>query len=381
MASVRAPEAGRLGWIDAVRGACVLAVVLFHVTAWHVLTLDLAPVADRTWSVVNGYLGSLRMPLLLAVSGLLASRRILQGWRSPDSAERAASSYYLYVVWLAVYVAVYAVLGDPRLPHSIDGPGEAAAQLVWPQTPLWYVFALAVYVVVLTSLSRVAPWLVLTGLAVVSVLCQAAGWDPGLAAKVPELAFFFAVGVYGRTPLARFAERLDRRRTAVALIGAAATVAAGPVVPDGVPHAVLVLVRGVAFLLLGVAVVTLLIRWRPLGRAGSWIGRRTLPVYVLHAPLLLVMVAVAGREPTTALAGPLANPAVALAYPLVVTAVLVALTLLVHRLLLRLHCTALFAMPGSWVTAVRSTHARLTAAPATTGPEASRLPTGRRQPG
>jgi uncharacterized membrane protein YcfT len=124
MASVRAPEAGRLGWIDAVRGACVLAVVLFHATAWHVLTLDLAPVADRTWSVVNGYLGSLRMPLLLAVSGLLASRRILQGSRSPDSAERAASSYYLYVVWLAVYVAVYAVLGDPGCRTPSTGPGR-----------------------------------------------------------------------------------------------------------------------------------------------------------------------------------------------------------------------------------------------------------------
>jgi len=350
----------RLGWVDAVRGACVLAVVLFHVTAWHVLPLDLPPLADRTWSVVNSYLGSLRMPLLLAVSGLLASRRILAGWRSSAAAERAASSYYLYLVWLAVYAVLYAVLDHPWLPHSIDGAGEAALEVVWPQTPLWYVFALAVYVVVLTSLSRVPPAVVLGGLAVVSVVFQVGDWDLGLAAKVPELAFFFAVGVHGRARLGDFAERLDHRRGAGALAAVLASVAAGRVLPsDGVLHALLVLVRGVSFLLLGVAVVVVLVRWRPAARAGSWIGQQTLPVYVLHVPLLLVLVSVLGPDPSPRLGGLLSNTVVALGYPLVLTAVLVALTLLLHRLLLRLHARALFGMPESWTLAVRRAHGRL----------------------
>lgn len=359
MTSVRPPGATRLGWVDAVRAACVLAVVLFHVTSWHALALELPPVADRTWTVVDGYLGPMRMPLLLAVSGLLAGRRISLGWRSPSAAERAASSYYLYLVWLAVYVALYAALDavlDARwLPHAINGPGEAVVELVWPQTPLWYVFALALYVLVLTSLSRVPPWAVLTGLAVVSVASQLGDWDVGLVEKIPDLAFFFGVGVYGRTPLSRFAEHLDWRRTAAALAAAVTTVAAGSVLPAGAPHAALVLARGVAFLLLGVAAVVLLIRWSPLARSGSWIGQHTLPIYVLHVPLLLVLLAVVGREPT--LPGPLANPAIALAYPVIVTAVLVGLTLVLHRTLLRLRCDALFAMPSSWTAALRRAHA------------------------
>jgi uncharacterized membrane protein YcfT len=359
MTSVRPAAPNRLAWIDAVRGACVAVVVLFHVTAWHVLPLGLPPLADSAWSVVNGYLGSLRMPLLLAVSGLLASRRVLQGWGSSSAAERAASSYYLYVVWLTVYAVVYAVLDSPWLPHSIDGVGEAAVELVWPQTPLWYVFALAVYVLVLTSLSRVRPWLVLAGLAIISIVVQVGDWDVGLAVKVPELAFFFAVGVYGRVGLGRFAEQLDWRRAAVAGGAAAATVLVGPIVPDGVLHAVLVLIRGLAFLLLGVAVLVALLRWRPLARAGSWLGQRTLPVYVLHVPLLLLAITVLGRSAEPPVDGLLSNTPVALGYPLVLTAVLIALTLLLHQLLLRLHAGALFAMPTSWTGAVRRAHARL----------------------
>jgi surface polysaccharide O-acyltransferase-like enzyme len=351
----------RLAWVDAVRGACVLAVVLFHVTAWYVLTLDLPPVADRVWTVVNGYLGSLRMPLLLAVSGLLTSRRVLAGWRSPAAAERAAASYYLYAVWLAVYAVVYAVtdasLGNPRLPHEIDGFDDALLQLVWPQTPLWYVFALAVYVLVLTTLRPLPPAVVLVVLAVLSVVCRVTDLQLGSAEKIPELAFFFAAGVYGREPLRRFAEDLGWRRVAGSGAFAAVTVAAGPVLDQPVARDLLFLVRGVAFLLLGVAVVVLAIRWRPLERWGTSIGQQTLPVYVLHVPLLLIGIALVGTGAHDAPPALLRSPVVALATPLVLTAVIVVLALLLHRLLLHLRAEALFGIPASWTAAVTRAHA------------------------
>jgi fucose 4-O-acetylase-like acetyltransferase len=109
-----------------------------------------------------------------------------------------------------------------------------------------------------------------------------------------------------------------------------------------------------------VAVVVLLVRWRPLARAGSWIGQRTLPVYVLHIPLLLVLLATLGRDPQPRLGGLLSNTAVALACPLVLTALLIGVTLLLHRVLLGLPAGALFTMPASWIRAVHRAHARLT---------------------
>jgi surface polysaccharide O-acyltransferase-like enzyme len=348
------PSPARLVWVDTVRGACVLAVVLFHVTAWYVLNMDLPLAADRVWSVVNSYLGSLRMPLLLAVSGLLASRRVLAGWRSPSAAERVAASYYLYAVWLAVYAVVYALLDKPRLPHHIDGPGDAFFQLVWPQTPLWYVFALAVYVLVLTTLRPLPPVVVLGGLAALSVVCRVTDLQLGSAEKIPELAVFFAAGVYGRDLLRRFAQDLGWRRVAGSVAFAAVTVAAGPVLDQPVVRDLLFLARGVAFLLLGVAVVVLAIRWQPVARWGSSLGQQTLPVYVLHVPLLLAGIALIGTDAPSAV---LRSPAVALATPLVLTAVLVVLTLLLHRLLLLLRAEALFGMPASWTAAVTRVHA------------------------
>ena len=90
------PTRARLGWIDAARGSCVLAVVLFHVISWHLPALDVAPGAERVLEPVTSYLGSLRMPLLLAVSGMLAGPRVMAGFRRsgarmPFAAERTGN--------------------------------------------------------------------------------------------------------------------------------------------------------------------------------------------------------------------------------------------------------------------------------------------------
>ena len=131
------PTAARVGWIDGARGACVLAVVLFHVIAWHLADLAVAPGAARIWDPVTSYLGSLRMPLLLAVSGMLASDRIRAGFRRGGLLRRTVSTGYLYVVWTAIYLAVYVLLDEPTLPHAPQDRGDAFLGLVLPQTPLW----------------------------------------------------------------------------------------------------------------------------------------------------------------------------------------------------------------------------------------------------
>jgi uncharacterized membrane protein len=46
---------GRLAWVDAARGACVAAVVLFHVCLWWYLPM-VAPTGDpveRVWATLN----------------------------------------------------------------------------------------------------------------------------------------------------------------------------------------------------------------------------------------------------------------------------------------------------------------------------------------
>ncbi|GMA86216.1 hypothetical protein GCM10025868_14660 [Angustibacter aerolatus] len=212
---VAAPSA-RLDWVDAARGACVFAVVLFHVTLWHVLPLlsrehDPATQALRQ---VNAYLGSLRMPLLLLISGLLAASTLRRGLGDGKVRLRIAFNAYLYLVWLVVYTVFYLSATPAGTPHRIDSLGEAARRLVLPETPLWYVFAMALYAAVLAALHRVPPLAVLVGLAVLSVVTSAVSDGDGLAVKVP-LAVFFAAGVYGAAT-AREPRREPRRSPAAA---------------------------------------------------------------------------------------------------------------------------------------------------------------------
>src|SRR5512133_2843605 len=222
-----APEVSvgiRLRWIDAARGACVVAVVFHHVC------LCLPPLGHAPWqpglveeTKMDAYVTSVRMPVLLAISGMLAARRISDGWARPGAAVRAASSYYLYVVWLALYFALDLVFSSVN-PWRMGSISDFLTQLFLPESPLWYIFALALYVTLLTSLRRVPPWLVLGALATLSVAVLSLGLEGRMWwwLTVPEKAVFFAVGVYGGWLLKALAARrriTDLLVAAVAALG------------------------------------------------------------------------------------------------------------------------------------------------------------------
>ena len=141
----------------------MFAVVLFHVWIWVLepLPTDYWAPAKDGWTYVNSHFG-IRMPLLLLVSGCLASRAIRSGIRAPKVHLRIATHYYLYVVWLGVLTLFSFTLPAGDLPHRIGSIGDALGQLLVPDTPLWYVMALAVFTLVLALVARVPPWLVLS---------------------------------------------------------------------------------------------------------------------------------------------------------------------------------------------------------------------------
>ena len=358
-------EPARLQWVDSARGACVFAVVLFHVCSWQYLPMTdtvWAP-ASSIWGSLNSYLGWVRMPLLMAISGMLAGRRIGEGWGRPGAAVRAASSYYLYVVWLAVYAAFYLAARSSELPHQIDSVGQFLLELLIPQTPLWYVFALALYVVVLTSLRRVRPVIVLTALAVLSVAVQAIAPDWPMFEKVPVNAVYFAIGVYGGRQLRALAER--RRISDLLILSPVALGLAviltlwsfGPVL-DGAFQ----VLGGVMCIVLGVVVVVQLIRWRPVGTLAEFVGRRTLQIYVLHIPLIFVVLLVLTEDRVRDLGGVLQNPIVAALWPVALAALVIGTALAVHRLLMVCRLKVLFEMPAAFRLAINGTYAKRSAA-------------------
>jgi fucose 4-O-acetylase-like acetyltransferase len=364
---VRPPA--RLAWIDATRGFSVAAVVLFHVVLWTygVAGMRVAHVGDAVWSPINSVLGSVRMPVLLAVSGLVLARRIRTTHLRDGVLARAAGNYYLYVVWLVMYAVFYLVVREPTLAHRVQSPLDVVRQLVVPGTTLWYLFAIAVYSVVLTAVRRLPAVLVLVVLTVLATVVHAGTYPDQLWYKVPELFIFYAAGVYAAAPLRRLAEHSTVPRALLAAVVAVAVTGLGRFVPDALSSGVFV-ARGLAFAVLAVLSVAVLTRWSPIERLGVALGRQTLGVYVLH-PLWIALLVVAlvrgpGRDVFAAM---LTNPLAAVAYPLVATAAVIAVSLPARRLAERVRLGWLFALPPAWA-------ARLTDTPAPASPREPAAP-------
>src|SRR3712207_6187420 len=199
------------------------------------------------------------MPLLLAVSGLVTAGAVRAGLRDRRTVTRTLANGYLYVVWLVVYALVYALLQGP-LPHRVDGAGGVLHQLAAPDTPLWYLYALALYTVGLAALRRAPAWSVLTGLAAVSVAARVLLDGAAMWPRILELAFFFALGVYGRPLLLRFAETVTLGRAAACAAVALTATLSGRGVSGEAGDGVFFLVRGATSVALAAAGVCFALR-------------------------------------------------------------------------------------------------------------------------
>lgn len=332
---------GRREWIDAVRALCVLAIVLMHFQIWVLLPTMLAfPEENSAWNEVSLFLVAFRMPALFAVSGLLVADRVRRGWGERRNATRALSSFYLYFVWLAIY-AVFAAVYYWTPGHLVN----FVTQILVPHPTLWFILFLAINVVVLTTLHRVHPALVLGALVALSVLVLAspveAPWE--LLARGAHYMLFFAVGVYFKSALIQFASSgLWWKIPGAALLLLVIVEALKGAPYRGTAWFGLYLARDAAAVLCAITVASALTYIRPISAVLSYLGRRTLPIYVLHVPVIWVLISI--RDVTTG--DTFGSPAAWIFGPVVGVAAVVALCLILGNLLNRFRVgRALFEMP------------------------------------
>lgn len=222
---------------------------------------------------------------------------------------------------------------------------ELLAQLTVSPTNLWYLLALAAYLGV-ARLTRNLPSAVVLPVALAVPAVAAAGVLPDLGnlwQVLQNLFFFFLAGLRGRSVVEAVAVRATPVRLLIA--GAAYALALAVVGALGMrqwPGVWPTLsALAVAF---GVVACALLARGAPaLARLLRWIGRRTLPIYVIHMiPLALVDAVLRGASWVT-------SPVSEAIGPLVLTAVVVGASLGLHALLVRLRLGVLFdplSVPG-----------------------------------
>lgn len=330
----------RVTWIDAARGLCVIAIVLMHFLIW-MYRPNTGDTLDVTfWNELSGLFGAFRLPLLFAVSGLLVAGRIRNGWSDIRNANRVISSYYLYVVWLIIYGLLSIPVHDgPLQIHSLASFG---AQLLVPQTILWFVLALAIYVALLTTVHRAHPAIVLAGLAMLSV--STAVWaDAGigeLANRIVYYAFFFAIGVYVPRAMKWFAAGGIWWKFLTAAIVLMGLRKSTPLLPrEDLVRAAMDVVQDTAAVFLGVSGVALLCTVPLLARLLAAVGRRTFQIYVLQMPALWLMLAVPGL-------GALFDSPIARALaPAIGTAAIILFSVAVERSVMRTPVKFLFIAP------------------------------------
>ncbi|MCH8612242.1 acyltransferase family protein [Arsenicicoccus dermatophilus] len=335
----------RIAWIDTARALAVVGVVLFHIGFLHYQP-QLGPAVGgpaALWHHVDGLLGSFRMPMLLMLSGVLAAGKVRRGLRSGTAVESSVANYYLYVVWLGVYLLV---IPDETFPLGVADLPDLARQVLLPDTTLWFIQCLALGVLLLTALRRVPAAVVVGVLALLHLVVQSFPSSDQMWVRTLPYYVYLAVGVH-------LAARLRRLTDSPLATAAAGVVFAGAWVllqlteGDGARpvHAVANLVACLAAAVLLMGVARLLCLWRPVATVGSFVGRRTLEIYVLHLPMVAAL-RMLPADRLDGLRGVLAaHPALALAYPPVVACAFVALSLALRVLLDRIGLRWLFTMP------------------------------------
>ncbi|WP_120337999.1 acyltransferase family protein [Cryobacterium soli] len=333
----------RLAWIDTARAFCVVAVVLYHFLIWNreSLTHGLGPF-DEQWDQVTAVLSRVRIPVLLALSGLLFASGFSQGWRKGILA--VGANYYLYFVWLSMYFIFYSSIGVTGLPHGVNDLRSYVSQLLRPETTLWYVFALGVYVgaVMVLKMCGVPYWAVYF-LSLLAWFIGTFGTVEMAAGKILRNFVFFAIGLYASKTLRKIGDAgIYWALAFIALFSLLTFVGINS--RDPILFPILLLAAGITAIPAVFSSFGQLAKVKLVSAIGSFVGSRTLPIYVLHVPLLAVVSLIATE--TTQLGALAGTKAGDISIPLVATVLVVAISCLLHVVLARIPGNPLFKLPS-----------------------------------
>ncbi len=251
----------RQTWMDFLRGAAVIMVVLLHAS--------LATDGENGW-VIHTLLRPFRMPTLMVLSGLLLHRSLRKGL-GPYVSGKVRGIVWPWLVWIAI---LGLLLTDKARADPVD--------FLTVGTNLWFLGALALSYALALAVRRVPAVATAAALFLLADLAQ----EPfgALATYLWYSGFFFA-GAALRPVVERW---LTARpvwpllMTAVAVVGALGQIPRGMHVPYG-PDQVLLSMAGI---LAAIWLASRLPRIAPI-RAVEWIGRNSIVTYLAHTALLV----------------------------------------------------------------------------------------------
>jgi uncharacterized membrane protein YcfT len=275
----------RLDWVDTAKAIAIVMVVFLHTVFNHA-----GDGVSGHWGQFVGLLDTFRLPLFFFTAGLFAGKAVRQPWGGLLR-NRISHLAWIYIVWSAV--AVVAVLFLP-LTGATDRPLPLSLLLipVVPTPATWFIWALIVHFLVAWFVVRVPAIVGLVAAAAVSVVFGAGVLTTG-SLEVDKTVYnfvFFLLALQTSTWLRPAVASARGWWAVAALVGFAVGAAV-------VAKFSLLDVVGVRLALgiLAVAAGCLVARAIAGMRLFAWvssIGRNTLPIYLLHWYVLLVVYAV-----------------------------------------------------------------------------------------
>ena len=306
----------RIEWIDVVKATSVLLVVFMHATN------AIVDLGGPSWAMsvlvwFNHLVEPLRMPIFFLVSGMLASSAVHRPWSK--TLNRTTGMIYLYIIWILLFLGFTVLLGA-----SLNEPFTA---ILFAKSGYWYLYAMALFFILARLLRNQPAWLVVAVAIVPNLLRPLV--DQLFGALIPGTLFtsmtlniaFFLAGAYFKEIFATTAQKATMATTIA--LGALSVVTS--MLWMNMPAA-----TGQSYFLLSVVWVAFGISLAvQLTRNGapawaSYVGARTLPVYVMQWPVLFV---VSSFLP----AAFVGNVAVQFLFPFLITGAVAALALSAHR--------------------------------------------------
>lgn len=313
-------RAERAAWVDLAKGLLMILVVLHH----SYLFLSQEGLTPRYWDAIDAFLATVRMPAFFLLAGVFAQSALRVG--VGEFVRRKVCPYlYMWALWAIPYVLVFAAV------QHAQGWGNAIAKqvldLLTLNNILWYLFALAAYFVAL-RLMRSVPVVIQVALAaVVSVAFVSATISTGSWGMdhMAEYFVYFLVGCHFSVRVHHLAGRASVWPV-VHLCAAwmAVVVVTFWLIPD---------LRYVATAVLPLITLPLAVMVsKMLGRSAAFrpavaVGTNTLPLYVQHGPIALVLVSLVTGLPQAVTAS------TAAVLPPIVAACTVAVSVAVSRAL------------------------------------------------
>lgn len=277
----------RIAWIDVAKGFSIVMVVLHHSYLFGYGEIF-------TWHIFEPAV--IRMPVFFMASGLTLSFALGLP-RLAFLRRRVLPVLWIYVVWTLIYAAFNDNV-TTLFPWANDRHSTPLWRTVyWPYGNLWFVWILAAFTV-FAGLSRTLPRLPVVMAAYLAAIAGDIGlvrWEsfPGLMGLFITYLPFFLTGALYSNVILRLSSDLKR----CLLIGGGAVLVLIVIsLIDPLGPSTLTL-RYAAGAVIGLVLSILMARSRTLERFFSWLGHRSLAIFVGHQLFLASILGFLWSEP------------------------------------------------------------------------------------